>query len=1100
MTQKIQIRRGLKSELAGLTLDIGEFGLTTDTTELYVGSATGNILIAKKSDIPTKTSVVDSNTNGYIVVDGVQLQVYDDAALNNALAGKATIDDTSTTSTIQTWSANKINSSLHTHTNKTTLDKLSDDGTKLLFNGSTIDSKDANAIKGKTVNSPVSGDNGKVLSYNSTSNILEWVTPASGGGTGTVKSVNTLLPDTNGNVTVPIPDTSTFATQAQVQSLSSGSPKGAYSSLSALQTAYPTGDTGIYVVSGNDGTKEVDTLNITGAPSTSNNVTVTLNGVSKNIAVTIGVAEVASLNVTGACTTSGNVTVTLNGTAQTVALDSTTDTTATLVATKIRNTTFSGWTTGGTGTTVTFTANTIGVKSNATYVAGSTGAAGTMTTPTDGLGADTATDVATKIRNTSFTGWTTGGSGTSVTFTAAAAGTQGIPVFSGGTTGTTGAFAVTTQGVAVRTSDWYYWNGTAWTDGGLYQSLGNINDGVVNSTQTWSSSKIQSQISSLTLTNKVTNGNFANGLGSWASNNGTSTATGNVATITGDGTSASPKLSQTSTFDQRTSVGHIVYFSVQMMATDSSVTKLHLSTNNSGTGDLVLADVTTPVANQWYTLSAIVTIDSGFQANFLPFAASAYYANAATSSGKTFQVMNALMVDLTAAYGTGNEPNKVDFEYMLNNQLSGWFDTTINAYPYDRLNKINKQDKAMIKATNLIPNGDFGDGTTNGRISWISIGANFSVSNKSLVATGNGAYAYIGAQVVVPNWTSATDVICIAAKVRVNDATNLVDFKARIFGSGTGVTETLNYIYTPIVSNQEYLIVAVAPFTGLVAGNNSPTISFMADYTSAANSTGKQFTIREVQAFNLTQIFGTGNEPDQEALSVQLKSIPWFDGTGNIFSPLQTVADYNKLQLRPRNGSYVRVNKGGYVELDSSIDPNNPIWSTPQWSFGFVKTEDKVPHQIKGNLEMVEGMLILHTNGVRWDSDYYGEPTNGGHVLNAWNKDLTYRLNLLMGYTYTDEACIQVYSPPGHRGTGSAAAFGTVRIGSDVRTEGSVFAKDYSQIRGLTALGNSITIENTKTPVSATDTGKKGQICYDTNYVYVCVADNTWKRSALTTW
>jgi len=37
-------------------------------------------------------------------------------------------------------------------------------------------------------------------------------------------------------------------------------------------------------------------------------------------------------------------------------------------------------------------------------------------------------------------------------------------------------------------------------------------------------------------------------------------------------------------------------------------------------------------------------------------------------------------------------------------------------------------------------------------------------------------------------------------------------------------------------------------------------------------------------------------------------------------------------------------------------------------------------------------------------------------------------------------------------------------------------------------------------PANASSTGTVGQIAYDSDYVYVCVATNTWKRSALTTW
>lgn len=40
----------------------------------------------------------------------------------------------------------------------------------------------------------------------------------------------------------------------------------------------------------------------------------------------------------------------------------------------------------------------------------------------------------------------------------------------------------------------------------------------------------------------------------------------------------------------------------------------------------------------------------------------------------------------------------------------------------------------------------------------------------------------------------------------------------------------------------------------------------------------------------------------------------------------------------------------------------------------------------------------------------------------------------------------------------------------------------------------------TRTPASASDFGKKGMIATDTNYVYVCTADNTWKRVSISTW
>lgn len=43
-------------------------------------------------------------------------------------------------------------------------------------------------------------------------------------------------------------------------------------------------------------------------------------------------------------------------------------------------------------------------------------------------------------------------------------------------------------------------------------------------------------------------------------------------------------------------------------------------------------------------------------------------------------------------------------------------------------------------------------------------------------------------------------------------------------------------------------------------------------------------------------------------------------------------------------------------------------------------------------------------------------------------------------------------------------------------------------------------LRTAKTPASATDTGNAGDICWDATYIYVCIATNTWRRIAHSTW
>ena len=44
-----------------------------------------------------------------------------------------------------------------------------------------------------------------------------------------------------------------------------------------------------------------------------------------------------------------------------------------------------------------------------------------------------------------------------------------------------------------------------------------------------------------------------------------------------------------------------------------------------------------------------------------------------------------------------------------------------------------------------------------------------------------------------------------------------------------------------------------------------------------------------------------------------------------------------------------------------------------------------------------------------------------------------------------------------------------------------------------------LVISNT-VPATASSNGHAGTLARDTSYIYVCVANNTWKRAALSTW
>jgi hypothetical protein len=82
--------------------------------------------------------------------------------------------------------------------------------------------------------------------------------------------------------------------------------------------------------------------------------------------------------------------------------------------------------------------------------------------------------------------------------------------------------------------------------------------------------------------------------------------------------------------------------------------------------------------------------------------------------------------------------------------------------------------------------------------------------------------------------------------------------------------------------------------------------------------------------------------------------------------------------------------------------------------------------------------------------------------------------------------------------TADGAASVTERM--RITNAGNVGIATASPTQKLDVNDDSVRIRTAKTPASATATGTQGQIAWDADYVYVCTATDTWKRTALATW
>jgi hypothetical protein len=94
---------------------------------------------------------------------------------------------------------------------------------------------------------------------------------------------------------------------------------------------------------------------------------------------------------------------------------------------------------------------------------------------------------------------------------------------------------------------------------------------------------------------------------------------------------------------------------------------------------------------------------------------------------------------------------------------------------------------------------------------------------------------------------------------------------------------------------------------------------------------------------------------------------------------------------------------------------------------------------------------------------------------------------------------------PGKRGTQTRF----YAVANDTRNNYQVMVIDQNGNVGINTLDpkskldvndNAIIIEQSNTPINSSSACVKGAVSWDSGFVYVCVANNTWKRAALSAW
>lgn len=225
-----------------------------------------------------------------------------------------------------------------------------------------------------------------------------------------------------------------------------------------------------------------------------------------------------------------------------------------------------------------------------------------------------------------------------------------------------------------------------------------------------------------------------------------------------------------------------------------------------------------------------------------------------TTGWTEFFVDNVLVIDLTTAFGKGNEPTAEQMDGILAKFTNSWFDGTKNLFQAKAsLNKLMALDaRTEFEMKNLVANGDFSNGATGWNASTVVVGGRGS-------RTSTAQYQAIEQPIktVVGNKYYAAALV---------EATTDHYLK---FGTGTDQKPKST-------SYQRLSLITTAAVSEIPLQIGDGRAS---DWTP--------YYVDDILVINLTQTFGAGKEPTLAEMDRLMARFPnsWFDGV----KPIQTI-------------------------------------------------------------------------------------------------------------------------------------------------------------------------------------------------------------------
>jgi hypothetical protein len=369
--------------------------------------------------------------------------------------------------------------------------------------------------------------------------------------------------------------------------------------------------------------------------------------------------------------------------------------------------------------------------------------------------------------------------------------------------------------------------------------------------------------------NKITNGDFSNGMTGWGTYYASSAVSANIVTLTGTGAGTY--------MDLRKTLATVIGSKYYIRAVAKPIYSIAPTTIRIVLTELIGEVISAPVNNQSYTLRGIVTATSTAEI----FRVIQLYTTVENQNTQKLEVSKPLVLDLTSIFGAGNEPTVEQMDAIMAKFENSWFDGTKNLFQAKAsLNKLMALDaRTEFETKNGVSNGNFSTGSM---LPWSGYSGGSAFTNSGKVTLSPDATTMY----VQPNQESsipAKNGNKIYARTYIKSSVNATNENLMVHG---GITQIMVQNAPPVINLAGGFISGILTLAGQVE-QRLLKIYVSNTFATTALASTSQFEFGYVTLIDLTATFGAGKEPTLAEMDRLMARFPnsWFDGV----KPIQTI-------------------------------------------------------------------------------------------------------------------------------------------------------------------------------------------------------------------